>query len=155
MIFRVILVTCSLFSSFLQWGNLVFANCFKQNEICLDQRLSAAKYEQSDQETIDAEACVQVRQAKIAVLNKITAKREVIVLSSDSEFCIGFLTIKVLECWKMLDPLRSDNLIFVEIYEGKKNKKQSLIFRGWISQAHPGYATLEHYSYALAVIECF
>ena len=148
-------MTFSLLSSFLARGDLVVANSFKQNEVCVAQRFLVSKYEQNDQETIDTEACVQVRQAKIAFLNKITAKREVIVLSSDSEISIGVLTIRVLECWKMLDPLRSDNLIFAEIYEGKKGKKQSLIFRGWISQANPGYATLEHYSYALAVIECF
>ncbi len=144
-----------LFSCVLVNGGWGYVKAFEQGECFGNQSSFADKNLQNNQEKIDSGSCVQVCHARIAVLNKITAKREIFVVNSDSEICVGNLTIKVLECWKILDPIKSDNLVFLEICEGKKNKKQSLIFRGWVSEVHPGYATLEHYEYALAVIECF
>ncbi len=144
------LIIYPLLSCFFVHGNNLFAEAMDTNESFIEQEVI-----DQEQKKIDTGACVQVRQAKIVCLNKVTTKREVLTVSSDSEICIGRLTIKLLECWKMLDPIRPDNLIFLEIYEGKKNKEQLLIFRGWMSEANPGYATLEHYAYAFAVLECF
>jgi hypothetical protein len=153
MIGRVALVVFCFLNCFFVKGDLISTKVLKKNELFVDQFSIIGHEKQSEKEKIDSGSCVQVCHARIAVLNKITAKREIFVVNSDEEICVGSLTIKVLECWKILDPVRCDNLIFVEIYEGKKNKKQ--LFRGWMSELNPGYATLEHYAYALAVIECF
>jgi hypothetical protein len=103
----------------------------------------------------NSDSCVQVANAKICVLNKITAKREIFIINADSEIHFGSLNIKILECWKVLDPFRPDNLAFIEIYEKSKPKGRTLIFRGWMSSTNPGHAILEHYAYAVAVLECF
>lgn len=147
------------FKSFL--AILLLATCHtslsnnKFLSLTVEQRAPCSLAQNDYKKSSETEAYAQVKQAKIVLLNKVTAKREIVTVSSDSEIKFGSIVIRVLECWKALDPTKSDNLIFVEIFEFKKSLEPSLILRGWISGSHPGYCVLEHYAYAIGVLECF
>jgi hypothetical protein len=133
---------------------LVFCCLFKDAVIYAEIFTVENINDQDRQQNSDSNPAVQVGKAKIAILNKITTKREVCVLNADAEVQFGSLNIKVLECWKVLDPFKPDNLALIEIYEQKPHLGRKLIFRGWMSSANPGCAVLEHYAYAVVVLEC-
>lgn len=90
----------------------------------------------------------------IQALDKITAKTSKHEVKVGDSLNFERLKIDVLYCWKSSPEDISENKALLKITETKLNKKQGIIFYGWMFSSSIGLSTLEHPMYDITVIDC-
>ncbi len=113
---------------------------------------STASDEIKTEETIE----YKTKNAKIQILNKITAKSHYVEVPVNSQITFGTIKIKIFNCITSSDYELPENKILLNIYEKKIGEdKYSSIFNGWMFSSSPSINSLEHPLYDVTAISCF
>lgn len=94
--------------------------------------------------------------AKVQILNKITAKSAYLDIKVGSEKIWGYIKIKVNACWQSSPYELSENKILLDIFErepGTEDYKQ--VFNGWMFSSSPSISTMENPIYDVVAINCY
>jgi hypothetical protein len=92
--------------------------------------------------------------AKIIILNKITAKSELIEFKLGKVKLFGHLSVEVHKCAKNTDPLKPSNLMLITVFDSKLDDDKLLVFHGWMDSSNLSISTLEHPVYEVIPMEC-
>ena len=92
--------------------------------------------------------------AKIIILNKITAKSELIEFKLGKVKLFGNLSVEVHKCAKNTDPLKSSNLVLLTVFDNKFDDNKLLVFHGWMDSSNLSISTLEHPVYEVIPMDC-
>ncbi len=92
--------------------------------------------------------------AKIIILNKITAKSNMVELKLNEIRFFGNLSIEVAKCAKNKDPIKSSNFMLIKVFDNKPDDDRILIFNGWVDSANPSISSVEHAVYEVMPQEC-
>ena len=103
---------------------------------------------------IEGEAFSYKKNAKIIILNKITAKSEAVEFKLGGAKSFGNISIKVHKCAKNTDPLKSSNLILITVFDNKIDNDKLLVFHGWMDSSNLSISTLEHPVYEVIPMDC-
>jgi len=94
------------------------------------------------------------KNAKIVILNKITAKSELVKFELNKAESFGNLSIKVHKCAKNTNPLRPANLVLITVFDNKPDGNKSVLFDGWMDSSNLAISTLEHPVYEIIPRNC-
>lgn len=103
---------------------------------------------------IEGEAFSYKKNAKIIILNKITAKSEAVEFKLGAAKSFGNISIEVHKCAKNTDPLKSSNLILITVFDNKIDNDKLLVFHGWMDSSNLSISTLEHPVYEVIPMDC-
>lgn len=103
---------------------------------------------------IEGEAFSYKKNAKIIILNKITAKSEAVEFKLGAAKSFGNISIEVHKCAKNTDPLKSSNLILITVFDNKIDNDKLLVFHGWMDSLNLSISTLEHPVYEVIPMDC-
>lgn len=118
------------------------------------QELPEQKIDTQSLENKELKVLQPTNQAKIIVLNKITAKsKELLFLLGKIQF-FGNLSIEVHKCIKNTSPFDNYNLMLLTIFDNKLNDNKVLVFHGWMVSRYPSLSTMEHPVYEVIPIDC-
>jgi len=92
--------------------------------------------------------------AVLQILNKTTAKTNVVEVAVGSFTAVGQLTIKVNKCWQAPLEQKPDSRILLEVSETKSNGESRRIFFGWMISSSPSISSLEHPIYDVTALSC-
>jgi len=92
--------------------------------------------------------------ASIVVLNKITAKSELVKFELNKAKSFGHLSMEVHKCAKNINPLRPTNLMLIKVLELKTDGNKSLVFDGWMDSSNLAISVLEHPVYEIMPRDC-
>lgn len=102
----------------------------------------------------NANEVIYKKKAKLIILNKITAKSELIEFKLGQIKFFGKISIEVNKCAKTTDPIKTSNLVFLTIFDNKLETDKPPIFHGWMDSANPSVSTLEHPVYEVISVDC-
>lgn len=94
-------------------------------------------------------------QAKIIVINKITAQSKEMDLKLGESKYFGNIEVKVYKCYKELNPYAPDNKILLSATEEKVDDEPTLLFQGWMMSSNISISTFEHPVYEIFAKDCF
>lgn len=94
-------------------------------------------------------AAVEPR-AKFILLDKITARREVLLVSQNTPTQAGKLTIKVRKLYKSSPEEAPENAAYFTVYDNLDEKQ---VFEGWMYSSAPAIHTLTHPVYSLWLVD--
>ncbi len=100
------------------------------------------------------EAFSYTKNAKIIILNKITAKSELVEFKLGEAKSFGNISVELNRCAKNTDPLKSSNLMLIKVLDKKFNNDKSVLFNGWMDSSNLSISTLEHPVYEIIPIDC-
>ena len=103
---------------------------------------------------IEGEAFSYKKNAKIIILNKITAKSEAVEFKLGGAKSFGNISIEVQKKKKNTDPLKSSNLILITVFDNKIDNDKLLVFHGWMDSSNLSISTLEHPVYEVIPMDC-
>lgn len=92
--------------------------------------------------------------AKLIILNKITAKSELVEFKIGQIKFFGKVSIELHKCAKNTDPVKGSNLVLLTIFDNKLKDEKSPIFHGWMDSSNPSISTLEHPVYEVIPVDC-
>lgn len=92
--------------------------------------------------------------AEIIILNKITAKSELVQFKVGITKFFGKISIQVHKCAKSNNPLRSSNLMLITVFDNSFDDGKFLLFHGWIDSSNLSISTLEHPVYEIISRNC-
>ncbi len=93
-------------------------------------------------------------QAKMIILNKITAKSKIVDFKLGEVKYFGNISVEVQKCVKNLDPFRSSSAMVLRVFDNKPDEDRSLIFDGWVDSMNLSVSTVEHPVYEIFPKEC-
>lgn len=105
-------------------------------------------------EPLDSGPLLYKSKAKIIILNKITAKSELIEFKLGETKYFGNLSVEIQKCVKNTDPLNSSNLMLVSVFDNKPDDDRVSVFQGWMDSANLSISTVEHPIYEIIPKEC-
>lgn len=82
--------------------------------------------------------------ANIIILNKITAKSELIEFEIGKAQIFGNIVVEVKKCAANNNPLKSSNLMLITVFDKKLSDDKALVFAGWIDSSNLSVSTVEH-----------
>lgn len=94
------------------------------------------------------------KNAKIVILNKITAKSELLKFELNKAKSFGNLSVEVHKCAKNTNPLRPSNLVLITVFDNKPDGNKSLVFDGWMDSSNLAISTVEHPVYEIIPRDC-
>ncbi|GAB4166380.1 MAG: hypothetical protein Tsb006_5750 [Rickettsiaceae bacterium] len=97
---------------------------------------------------------ISTKYAKLIVLNKITAKSSTHTLKVGEVKFFGNLSIEVHKCMKNTDPLETNNLMLLTVFDKRIDEDDLSVFHGWVMSSNPSLSTLEHPVYEIIPLEC-
>ncbi|MCP5375157.1 MAG: DUF2155 domain-containing protein [Rickettsiaceae bacterium] len=126
------------------------------------ERKDLIKLEEKKKESISSEITLPQesnsfsykKKANIIVLNKITAKSELVKFELNKIESFGNLSVEVHKCAKNNNPLRPANLILITVFDNKPDGNKSLVFDGWMDSSNLAISTLEHPVYEIMPRNC-
>jgi hypothetical protein len=92
--------------------------------------------------------------ASIVVLNKITAKSELVKFELNKAKSFGHLSVEVHKCAKNINPLKPTNLMLIKVFDHKTDGNKSLVFDGWMDSSNLSISALEHPVYEIMPRDC-
>lgn len=92
--------------------------------------------------------------ARLIILNKITAKSEILEFKSGEPRFFGNVSVEVGRCALGQDAIKPSSLIFITVIDHKLESDAQTIFKGWMDSANLSISTLEHPVYDVLPIEC-
>lgn len=126
------------------------------------EREDLQKLEDKKKESISSEIDVSEdnkefsykQSAKVVVLNKITAKSELIKFKIGVTKVFGNISVEVHKCAKNINPLKSSNLMLITVFDNKIDNDKLLVFHGWMDSSNLSISTMEHPVYEIIPIDC-
>ena len=127
------------------------------------ERKDLPKLEDKKKESISSEINVPIVEsesfsykqiAKIIILNKITAKSELIEFKLGRMRFFGNLSVEVHKCVKNTDPLKASNLMLITVFDNKLDDDKLLVFNGWMDSSNLSISTVEHPVYEIIPMDC-
>ena len=98
----------------------------------------------------------ETENARIQILNKITAKTQYVEAPINSQVTFGTIKIIVLRCLKSSPYDPPENKILLDISEKKNGQTEyNNIFSGWMFSNSPSISSLEHAVYDVTAINCY
>lgn len=95
------------------------------------------------------------KNANIIVLNKITAKSEIIQLSLDKDYYVGNIKICLDKCiYSALNGVTTDNKAYLTVIEESLSEDAKKIFSGWIFSSSIGLNNMVHPIYQIILTSC-
>jgi hypothetical protein len=108
------------------------------------------------QEYVEATSEHKTKNAKVQILNKITAKSHYVEVPVNSQIIFGTIKIKIFNCLKSSPYDLLENKILLNISEKKIGQDDySVIFNGWMFSSSPSITSLEHAVYDVTAVTCF
>lgn len=93
--------------------------------------------------------------AKLAILDKITARVENIELQVGENTVLGSLELKLERCLEPPMEFTPETLAYVHLAENTGDDTPSTsLFSGWMFASSPGLSALEHPVYDVWVVDC-
>jgi hypothetical protein len=92
--------------------------------------------------------------AKIAVLNKITARSKELSINVGKKAYFGNIEITVRKCFSNGDLYLPSHKILVSVVENKIDEDPKNIFNGWLISSNIPVSTLQNPSYEIIALEC-
>jgi hypothetical protein len=92
--------------------------------------------------------------AQIIILNKITAKSQLVDFKIGEIKFFGNLSVEVDKCIKNTDPIKSSNLMLIHVFDNNPDEDRSLVFAGWVDSANLAVSTVEHPVYEVIPKDC-
>ena len=117
-----------------------------------------SEIESVDKEQTEFEEATEhkTKNAKIQILNKITAKAHYVEVPVNSQIIFGTIKIKIFNCLKSSPYDLPENKILLNISEKKiMQEDYSVIFNGWMFSSSPSITSLEHAVYDVTAVNCF
>jgi len=116
----------------------------------------------------ESESMRYMTKAVLQILDKTTAKTEIVEVKIKDFVNFGHIKIKAIKCWQAPLDQKPDSRILVEVYErnssftfGAKSdvsfqdrNKEEKIFSGWLIASSPSISSLEHPVYDIVAISC-
>ncbi len=94
--------------------------------------------------------------AKLAILDKITARVENIELQVGESTVIGSLELALQRCAETPMEYTPESIAFVTLGERlNESSTAKPLFNGWMFASSPGLSALEHPVYDVWVVDCF
>lgn len=90
------------------------------------------------------------RLLKFLILNKQTARTEIVEVSEGGSVTYGTLTIRLVECWRSAPDTTPESAALLQIYENSSRPS----YFGWMWASTPSLNPFEHASYDITVKEC-
>ena len=94
-------------------------------------------------------------QAKIVAINKIVANSQTLIVNINEPIFFHNLEVKLLKCFKNLDPYHEDSYGLFNLVEYKMNDDAKNIFQGWLISSSPSLSTLQNPIYEIFILDCF
>ena len=92
--------------------------------------------------------------AKLAALNKVTAKSEKISIQVGESTFFGNIKISALKCIKSSELYNPTDKILVKVEEHRIDGDPEVLFHGWLFQNNLSISGLEHAVYELIAVGC-
>ena len=126
------------------------------------ERKDLIKLEEKKKESISSEitlpqqpsAFSYKKNANLLILNKITAKSELVKFELNKPKTFGNLSVEVHKCAKNINPSRPSNLVLITVFDNKPDGNKSLVFDGWMDSANLAISTVEHPVYEIMPRDC-
>jgi hypothetical protein len=89
------------------------------------------------------------------VLNKVTARSEMLTTPPGKTLNFGKLSIEARQCYQSVPNSLSDSVALLAIHEQVPDRKEpKLLFQGWMYASSPSITALEHPIYDVTMVEC-
>lgn len=124
------------------------------SDISLDEISEGLSSNESDIKDAEPGPHANKSKAKLIILNKITAKSELVEFRLGETKYFGNLSVEVKKCVKKTDPLNSSSLMLVSIFDNKPDDDKKSVFQGWIDSSNLSISTIEHPIYEIIPKEC-
>ena len=124
-------------------------------DLLLDELTSESiKESLDDGKELEPSLLVKMSQAKIVILNKITAKSKQVTFNLGQAQSFGNLYIEVHKCIRNTDPFNINNFMLLTVVDNKMDADKIPIFHGWVVSSNPSLSTLEHPVYEVIPVDC-
>ncbi len=90
----------------------------------------------------------------VRVLDRVTARVEILSIKADETANYGSLNITARKCQTGNDPLEPDSMAYLEIDDTDARGTVSRIFAGWMFAHSPSLSAMEHPVYDVWVESC-
>jgi hypothetical protein len=90
----------------------------------------------------------------LQVLDKTTARTQVIEVKSQDPIEIGSLRIRVYRCHKSPAEEAPESAAYLQIWDEKSGQPPTHFFNGWMFSSSPAISALEHPVYDVRVLQC-
>lgn len=92
--------------------------------------------------------------AEIQILDKITAKVNTLEVEVNNFVKFDSLKIEIYACYKKPPEEVPEDFVLLKIYDELSQKKEELIYQGWMISSSPSATPLEHPIYDLWLKDC-
>ena len=104
--------------------------------------------------TIPPASAIQMEEAVLQGLDKITARISTIKVAVGETVNFGSLQITLRACDKKPPEETPENAAFLQIVEQKQGEEPVMRFSGWMFASSPALSAMEHPVYDLWVLDC-
>lgn len=95
------------------------------------------------------------QRGKIIMLNKITAKSEIVVFKVAETKKFGKLSVQLGRCAKSLDKIKPASFMLITVLEQITDQpEKNTIFHGWMDSSNLSISVMEHPVYEILPVEC-
>lgn len=115
------------------------------------QQINSKNIEEIDQLLLEEQ---QAKYFTVEVLNKTTAKSNLISHQVKDYLKFGSLELIVHQCWVANADQNQGDKVLIEINEQKLAEQKLSIFYGWMFASSPALMALEHPVYDIKLINC-
>jgi hypothetical protein len=93
--------------------------------------------------------------AKILVINNISAKSKIALVKLNEVVFVDNLSIKLHKCYKKRENAYFENSALLSVYEHKLDADEALMFHGWMMSYNRSISVFEHPIYSILIEKCF
>lgn len=95
------------------------------------------------------------REIVLRVLNKVTARAELLKAKPGEVIEFGKLSIDAIQCFQSAPNSQPDSVALLSVSEHMPDKKEpKLLFHGWMYASSPSITALEHPVYDVTMVDC-
>ncbi len=94
------------------------------------------------------------KSAIISILDKITAKVNNFEINVNESLVFETLEIKIFACYKTPPNEVPENYALLRIWDEIEDKKEKLVYQGWMISSSPSSSPFEHPIYDIWINEC-
>ena len=96
------------------------------------------------------------KKTDIKILDKISSKNELIILSNGEEFVYKDLAIKSMKCANSKFDDNPEIKAYIQVRDlTKKNNDKVYVFNGWMFSSSPSIAPFDHPVYDIWLVNCY